>query len=103
MREFGFFKGLPHEDCEENLEDYKKFKNSIPKEKIIAYIESDNVEKCLGFMPFSCDIFTGEEMPCGLFVDGDFMFTWEFLHYYKNYDIGIPYDYEEYLKGKIDY
>ena len=23
--------------------------------------------------------------------------------YYKNYDIGIPYDYEEYLKKIIDY
>ena len=29
----------------------------------------------------------------------NFTFPYEFLHYYKNYDIGIPYEYEEYLKS----
>ena len=103
MREFGFFKGLPHDGCEENYDDYKKFKNTIPKEIVIKHIESDEVEKCMFMMPFPCDMFTGEKIESGLFRDGDFLFTWEFLHYYKNYDIGIPYDYEEYLKEILDY
>ena len=48
----------------------------------------------------SRDIFTGEKLHAGMFWDGDFVFPYEFLHYYKNYDIGIPYEYEEYLKSK---
>lgn len=34
-----------------------------------------------------------------MFWDGDFTFPYEFLHYYENYDIGIPPEYEEYLKS----
>ena len=34
----------------------------------------------------------------GQYIDGDFRFPLDFLHYYKNYDIGIPYEYEAYLK-----
>lgn len=41
----------------------------------------------------------GEELTAGKCVDGEFVFPLDFLHYYKNYDIGIPYDYEEYLKS----
>ena len=47
------------------------------------------------------DIFTGEELQAGLYEDGDFVFPTDFLHYYKNYDIGIPYDYEKYLSGVL--
>ncbi|MBQ7874909.1 MAG: hypothetical protein IJ306_07125 [Oscillospiraceae bacterium] len=102
MRDFGFIKGMPHDGCAEEFEDYKKFKNSIPKKKIIEHMESDKVVRCYGLMN-SHDIFTGQKIECGLIEDGKFMFPMEFLHYYKNYDIGIPYDYEEYLKGIIDY
>ena len=35
----------------------------------------------------------------GLYDDGEFTFPLEFLHYHKYYDIGIPYEYEEYLKS----
>ena len=101
MKAFGRFKGMPHEGCTENFEDYKKFKNTIPKEKVIAYLESDKVEKCYGFM-VSRDMFTGEKIECGLLEDAEYIIPMEFLHYYKNYDIGIPYEYEEYLKGIID-
>lgn len=43
-------------------------------------------------------MFTGEKLQEGVYQDGDFKFTLDFLHYYKNYDIGIPLEYEEYLK-----
>jgi hypothetical protein len=43
-------------------------------------------------------MFTGEELHAGMFWDGKFTFPYEFLHYYKNYDIGVPYEYEAYLK-----
>ena len=101
MKAFGRFKGMPHEGCTENFEDYKKLKNTIPKEKVIAYLESDKVEKCYGFM-VSRDMFTGEKIECGLLEDTEYIIPMEFLHYYKNYDIGIPYEYEEYLKSILD-
>ncbi len=102
MKAFGRFKGMPHEDCNENFEDYKKFKNTISKEKVIEYLESDKVDKWYSSMP-SYDIFTGKPIECGLLEDAEYIIPMEFLHYYKNYDIGIPYEYEEYLKGIIDY
>ena len=102
MKTFGCLKGMPHEDCNEEFNDYKKYKNTIPKEKVIEYLESDNVVRCYGFM-VSRDMFTGEKIECGLLEDAEYIIPMEFLHYYKNYDIGIPYDYEEYLKKIIDY
>lgn len=102
MKEFGWFKGLPYGDCEEDFDDYKKFKNTIPKEKVIEHIESGDVEKWATSL-YTCDMFTGEKLQAGMYEDGDFEFPYDFLHYYKNYDIGIPYEYEEYLKGIIDY
>ena len=99
---FGWFKGLPYGDCEENFDDYRKLKNTIPKEKVIEHIESDKVNKGATSLA-TFDIITGERLQAGMFVDGNFAFPFDFLHYYKNYDIGIPYEYEEYLKGIIDY
>lgn len=96
-RLFGFFKGLPYEGyCTENFDDYRKLKNSIPKSAVISHIES--LEEGLTTLP-SYDLFTGEKLHAGVFWDGDFVFPYEFLHYYKNYDIGIPYEYEAYLQG----
>ena len=94
--DFGFFKGLPYKDCNENFEDYKQYKNRLPKKEILSYIES--LDAGLTTLP-SKDMFTGEKLHAGMFWDRDFTFPYEFLHYYKNYDIGIPYEYEEYLKS----
>ena len=94
--EFGYFTGLSYEDSNENFDDYKKFNNSIPKEKVIEHIKS--LEFGLTSLP-SSDFFTGEKLHAGIFRDGDFIFPYEFLHYYENYDIGIPPEYEEYLKS----
>lgn len=94
--DFGFFEGLPYGDCAEVFENYKKFHNKLSKETVIAHINT--VENGLTSLP-SYDVFTGEELQAGMFWDGDFTFPYEFLHYYKNYDIGIPYEYEEYLKS----
>lgn len=93
---FGLFKGLPHEGCTENFSKYMEYKNSIRKEDVIAHIES--LDPWLTSEP-SIEIFTKEKIRAGILEDGDFIFPYEFLHYYKNYDIGIPYEYEAYLKG----
>ena len=94
--DFGFFKGLPYENCDEDFDEYKSYKNNIPKAAILAYISS--LDAGLTTLP-SRDIFTGEKLHAGMFWDGEFTFPYEFLHYYKDYDIGIPYEYEAYLKG----
>ena len=95
MMEFGFFKGMPYEDSEEKFDDYRELKNSIPREKVISHIES--LDKGLTSLSTK-DLFTGESLQAGIYIDGDFVFPLDFLHYYKNYDIGIPYEYEAYLK-----
>lgn len=98
MKDFGFFEGLPYKESNEEFDDYKRLKNTIPKEKIIAHIEA----LMAGFTSLpSYDFFTGERIQAGVFHDGDFTFPYEFLHYYRNYDIGIPYDYEAYLRDEV--
>lgn len=94
--DFGFFKGMPHSGSNENFADYRKLKNSIPKESVISHIRS--LEAGLTSEP-SIELFTGEKIRAGIFEDGNFVFPYEFLHYYENYDIGIPYEYETYLKS----
>lgn len=97
--EFGFFKGLPHTGSNENFDDFRKLKNKISKTAVIEHIRS--LEAGLTSEP-SIELFTGEEILAGVFEDGDFLFPYEFLHYYEKYDIGIPYEYEEYVKQFID-
>ena len=96
---FGYFAGLPYKDSDEKFDDYRKYRNRLPKEKIVAHIEG--LEEWFTSLP-SKEIFTGEPLQAGMYIDGDFRFPLEFLHYYKNYDIGIPYEYEEYLKKILD-
>lgn len=97
MKFFGYFRGMPYEDSNDDFEDYRKFKNTLSRETIIRHIES--LEPALACLE-SLDIFTGEDLIAGQYIDGDFGFPLEFLHYYKNYDIGIPPEYEEYLMKK---
>ena len=99
---FGYFKGMVYtkyknKDLEEDFEKYKTFKNAISKEKIIKKKKKDCI---MGVSPMqSLDIFTGEDLTAGQYEDGPFRFPTDFLHYLKKYDIGIPYEYEEYLSG----
>ena len=97
MKFFGYFRGMPYEDSNDDFEDYGKIRNTLSREAIISHIES--LEPALVCF-VSCDIFTGEELTAGQYIDGEFRFPLEFLHYYKNYDIGIPPEYEEYLMKK---
>lgn len=91
---FGYFKGLPYSKCNDNFEKYETYKNKLPRESVIAHIRSiDPWLACIS----TKDIFTGEKLTAGMYVDGDFRFPTDFLHYYENYDIGIPPEYEAYL------
>ncbi len=98
MIAFGFFNGMPYEDSKEIFDDYRELKNSIPRDQVISHIES--LDKGLTSLPTK-DLFTGEPLQAGIYLDGDFVFPLDFLHYYKNYDIGIPYEYEAYLRKTL--
>lgn len=100
MLYFGFFKGMQYGKCNENFETYKNIKNQLNKTEILKYIKSLPVA---AVAPLSVsDIFTGQPLEqAGLIEDGDFSFPTDFIHYYSEYDIGIPHEYEMYLKTKI--
>lgn len=99
MKAFGYFKEMPYTICNEDFEEYRKLKNTLPKDKIYEHmLLADSRDAWRTSIP-TYDIFTGEKLTAGKIVDGDFVFPLDFLHYYKNYDIGIPYEYEEYLKS----
>lgn len=93
---FGFWKDQPYSSVTDEYEEFLSYKNTIDRHTVIEHIES--LGAWLGSTQ-SHDIFTGEEFNCGFYVDGDFQFPVDFLRYYKTKDIGIPYEYEEYLKG----
>lgn len=93
---FGFWKNMPYAIVtEDTFEELSKVHNDIDKQKVIKHIES--LDYFTGGVS-TYDMFTGEKLQEGVYEDGDFKFTLDFLHYYKNYDIGIPLEYEEYLK-----
>ena len=92
---FGYFRGMPYTSSKDDFEEYKKIKNTLSRESIIRHIES--LSPALACLE-SHDIFTGEDLTAGQYSDGRFRFPLDFLHYYKNYDIGIPPEYEAYLK-----
>ena len=93
---FGFWEGMPYEVVTDAFEDFKAYKNEIPKEMVISHIES--LGEFLSSEP-SFDLFDGKEYNSGFYDDGVFLFPVDFLRYYKRYDIGIPPEYEEYLKA----
>lgn len=100
MTYFGFFKGMKYGKCEDDFEDFKKIENKIKKAEILAYIKSLPIA---GVCPMSVeDIFTGQSLEqAGIIEDGDFTFPIDFIHYYSEYSIGIPLEYEKYISKKI--
>ena len=96
---FGFWEGMPYGIVTDKLEDFKAFKNSLPKDKVISHIES--LDDWISSTN-STDIFNGGQFNAGVYHDGDFTFPVDFLRYYKSQDIGIPPEYETYLKTIIN-
>ena len=91
---FGFWEGMPYKTVTDKYSDFEKIRNRIEKSTIIPHIES--LEDALA-TSMSTDLFTGEQFHAGIYEDGEFRFPVDFLRYYKTRDIGIPYEYEEYL------
>ena len=96
---FGLWKGMPYGEITDAFNDFRSYKNEIDKKAVVKHIEALNA--FISSEP-SFDLFTGEEFHSGVYEDGDFLFPVDFLRYYKNEDIGIPYEYEEYLKNILN-
>ena len=92
---FGFWDGMPYRTVTDKYEDFVRYKNSIDKQRVIAHIET--LDDWLA-SEMSTDLFSGEMFHSGVYMDGDFTFSVDFFRYYKTREIGIPYEYEAYLK-----
>lgn len=95
---FGYWDGMPYSTISDLFEDFVAFKeeNTINRDNVIAHIEG--LDMGATSLPIK-DIFTGKRLGYGgKYEDGNFTFPIDFLYYYKNYDIGIPPEYEQYLK-----
>lgn len=99
MKYFGFFKGMKYGKCEEDFNSYKEMENDIGKAKILEYLKNLPIA---AIAPMTVeDIFSGETIEqAGIVEDGDFTFPLDFIHYYEKYNIGIPKEYESYIKTK---
>lgn len=92
---FGDFHDLDEGKNEFDL--FKKFKNKISKNDILNHIKKLKYT-ISGNETEVYDIFSNEKICiAGHYMDSNFMIAREFPYYFKNYDIGIPYEYEEYL------
>ena len=102
---FGFWENMPYGKPTDCFDDFKQYKNTIDKESVIRHIESFGSDYWATSSQ-STDIFTGESFSGGMYEDGQFRFPIDFLRYYKTQDIGIPHEYEDYLKsigvGRVD-
>lgn len=93
---FGAWKNMHYAIVtKDTFKELSKVHNNIDKQKVIKHIES--LDYLTGGVS-TYDMFTGERLQAGQYIDGEFAFPLDFLHYHKNYDIGIPLEYEEYLK-----
>lgn len=92
---FGFWEGMPYGEPTDRYEDFLRLKNSIDKGSVVRHIES--LDDWLS-SEMSKDLFSGQLFHSGIYMDGVFTFPVDFLRYYKTRDIGIPYEYEAYLK-----
>lgn len=86
---------VPYGSRTNRYEDFLSYKNTIAKSRVIDRIE--NLEYGLATV-MSTDLFTGERFRAGIYEDGEFVFPIDFLRCYRSRDIGIPYEYEAYLK-----
>ena len=100
LKLFGFWEGMPHGDPTDTYEEMLKLKNKLSKRIIIDYISQlDPAVACTVGMD---DPETGERLLCGIYNDAEFVFPCEFFHFYKKKDVGIPYEYEEHIKSKLN-
>lgn len=92
---FGFFKGQPYGHCDEDIDEYRHYKNTLPRDVILKHMES---QECGYALIYTVDPVTGEHISAGVHWDMPFCYPIDFVMYYRAYDdIGIPPEYEKHL------
>ncbi|MBR3170603.1 MAG: hypothetical protein IKF22_05020 [Lachnospiraceae bacterium] len=95
---FGFFKGLPYGNCIESFDDYSRTDCILSRDIVNHHFDSLNAAYTSA--PTS-DLFTGEPFLGGLYDDGDFLFTIDFVRYFKQGKVDIPKEYEDYMINEL--
>lgn len=100
MEYFGFFKGMNYGKCNDDFDSYKEIKNELKKSDVLAYMKQLPIS---AVAPMTTkDMFNGKPLEqAGIVEDGEFTFPIDFIHYYEKYNIGIPKQYENYIKTRI--
>lgn len=91
---FGFWEPVYGEPHDSELE-LQSLKNAIDRNWVIQHIEQ--MEDYLASAQIA-DRYTGEMFNAGFYRDGDFVFSTDFFRYYKAGHVGLPLEYEDYLK-----
>ena len=76
------------------MDDYRRTDCLLSRAAVIGHFES--LDAAYTSAPTK-DINTGEIFPAGLYDDGEFLFTTDFVRYYMQGKVDIPREYEEYL------
>lgn len=74
----GLFTGAPYGDCDETLESYRGVRNSVKKDDVLRHLESCQLARTSA--P-TYDIVTQEQFGAGLYNDGEYLITTDFVRY----------------------
>lgn len=97
IKAFGLFRGLPYGAiCTQDYRDYLGYHNTLPRNVIEEHILT--LEAAYSPIGNARDTTMDIELKqTGLYDDGPFRFPIDFLRYFREFQIGIPPEYEQYL------
>ena len=93
---FGFFEGAPYDYITDNLEDFERIQNDLPRQDIINHIRqlTPAISSARGKDAYSGDIYQAAQ-----YDDGPFVFPVDVLRYLEKDRIGVPKEYERYISN----
>lgn len=90
----GLLEGLPYGNCTEHFDDYRRDNCILDRDTVLSHF---NTLKGAYTSAPTYDLFSGERFLAGLYIDGDFSITTDFVRYYGQGKVDIPKEYEDYL------
>lgn len=84
-----------HDLCDESFSDYPIVESDYEKKKILEHIKS--IASALTSEP-TYSLLDGEKLRAGMYVDGQYCFPTDFLHYHSAGVAGFPSEYIEDLR-----
>lgn len=105
---FGFFEGNLFKRVTDSIHDMISIKNELPKKAIIDYIESRTDQLGYSTMCYSndqfVDVISKDMLPYqpGIYTIDRFVFPVEFPYYMEKYGVGVPKEFEEFVKKELE-